>query len=324
MQKKIIINRCLILLAGIVFSVGLRAQSRPVPLLETPTDARAAAMGGLTLMSTDRSYLYTNPASIFSSDKNFTVSATGLLFADQEEVSGRLKNCALSTGFRFLDRHVIYLGYRYQGGLKYPGVKDQFNDNNKENRPYDLTADLGYAFKINDNFAVFASGNYIRSYVLSAANSASFTIGGNYMSMLNIGANESRLNVAARVADIGKPVDYGYGRPTYSLPSKAELSGDISTDFSDLHRLTFAAGGRYYFLPRKASLFQCGMGAEYVYSDIVNFRAGYMYGENESSLWSAGFGLKYQDLKFDFAFMRNVKHSDLYKTMFTVSYDLKL
>ena len=43
----------------------LVAQNRSLPILEVNPDARSMAMGNVSLMSTNRNYLYVNPSSIF-------------------------------------------------------------------------------------------------------------------------------------------------------------------------------------------------------------------------------------------------------------------
>lgn len=296
------------------------AQTRPLALLETPTDARSASMGGVSLMSTDRSYLYINPSSIFNSDKTFTVSASGLLFPKYEGIDGRLMNGTISAGWKFLNRHAVFGGFRYQGGLSYEMVKDQFGTAGKKVAPFDWAVDLGYAFNFNENFSAFATASLLQSYTGRGAFGGSFALGGNYYKELLLGQYDSKLNVAARVADFGTPVYYS-SKDGYALPTKAELTADLMTSFSEDHRLGIVLGGRYYFLPAKSKVFQGNLGAEYTIYNIVSLRAGYQMGGHSSNLWSCGLGVQYWDVKLDFAYLGGQNNQVNNRMMLTLSYD---
>lgn len=311
----------LALLAVAVFSVlQAGAQTRPLAVLESPADARAASMGGVSLMSTDRSYLYINPASIFDTDKMLTVTASGILFPEYEGIDGRLLNGAFSAGWKFLDRHVVYAGFRYQGGLSYESVLDQFGTTGKKTSPFDWSVDMGYAFKINEYFSAFATGSFIQTYTGRTAYGAAFSLGGNYHTSLMLGEYDSKLNVAARVADFGTPVYYS-SKDGYSLPTKAELTADLATSFNEDHKLGVVLGGRYYFLPTKAQTFQTNIGAEYTMFNIVSVRGGYQIGTNSSNFWSAGVGAQYYGVKLDFAYLGGKSDHFNNRMMLTLSFD---
>lgn len=316
MIKKLFIALALITTSSWV----LNAQTKPLAILEAPLDARAAAMGGVSLMSTDRSYLYINPTSIFDGEKHLTISASGLLYPKYEGIDGRLMNTNISAGWRFLERHVVYGGFRYQGGLAYESVKDQFGTTGKKVAPFDWAADLGYAFKINNKFSAFATGSFIQSYTGRGAYGAAFSVGGNFLTHLQMGAYDSKLNVAARVADFGTPVYYS-SKDGYALPSKAELSIDMMTKFSDNHQLALVLGSRYFFMPAKAQLFQGNFGAEYTLFNLLSLRAGYQLGAHSSSIWTCGLGAQYAGFKLDFAYLGGAKESFNNRMMLTLSFD---
>ncbi|SPY34957.1 Uncharacterised protein [Porphyromonas cangingivalis] len=323
-MKTDLLRRCclgILILGAIATSNTSLAQTRLLPILESPVDARAAAMGGVALMNTDRSYLYINPTSIVYQDTKFTVSANGVLFPKYGAADGRLKKATISVGQKFFDRHAFYAGFRYQGGLSHKVSTGQFdNQDPLEYNPFDWVADLGYAYRISKRFSVFATGSFIQSYTGRAAYAGAFGIGANYLKDFQISETDVLLNIAARVADFGTPLYYSSSE-RYTLPSKAELTADLTTLFSKNHKLVTLIGGRSFFMPTNVQVYQANMGAEYTLYDLLSLRAGVQLGNRSTGHWSCGAGLGYKRAKIDFSFLRglNTTHSD--RLVLTLSYN---
>lgn len=321
MNNKKIIGALSVLALSLVSVLPLRAQSsRPLQFLETPTDARTAAMGNVTLTKTDRNYLYTNPASIFNSDAKWTVTATGLthMIPKNDMLSGNLLFGSVTAGYRFLDRHVVYLGYRYQGGLSIKGgSSDQWGTNKRSTAPFDMAVDMGYAFKISDALAAYASGSFIQSYTGRVAYTGAFSIGANYLLTMS---DTSDLNLGLRVADFGPSINYST-KDAFALPSNAQLTADYGCAFNDQHKVRAVIGGKYYFLPANAQVIQANVGAEYTLYNIASLRAGFQYGTKDTSLWSAGLGAAFSGIKLDFAYLGALNKYGADRLMLTLSYD---
>ncbi|MDO5017437.1 MAG: PorV/PorQ family protein [Porphyromonas sp.] len=321
MNNKTILRVLFALTLSIYAGVGIKAQSgRPLLFLETPTDARTAAMGNTTLTKTDRNYLYTNPSSIFDGDTQLTVTATGLYFnlPKSDFITGNLMFASATAGYRFMDRHAVYAGFRYQGGLGIKGgTNDQWGTNKKTSTPFDWAADLGYAFKFNDQLSAFATGSFIQSYTGRAAYAGAFSIGANYRFML---AEDTDLNVAAAVADFGTPIYYSSSEG-YSLPTNARLTADFGHAFNDNHKVRAAIGSKYYFLPATAQVFQANLGAEYTLFNIASLRAGYQFGTQETNLWTVGAGVAYYGVKLDFGYISPINKYGSDRLMLTLSFD---
>lgn len=293
--------RAFILGLLIVTPALLSAQNRSLPILEENPDARSMAMGNVSLMSTDRNYLYVNPSSIFYSANKYSVSVNGTFFPkNDDDVSGRLLYGNASAAWRFADRHAAFIGYRYLGGETITGVKDQYNTPGDEIKPLDWSFDFGYSFKINEKLSAFARGSIIQQKFEESNNAFSFSLGGNYRTSLNLGSMESQLNIAARVLDLGPAIESS-SEIKYDLPTSAQASADLSLPLCDMNELNIAVGGRY-FLPSDATLLTVGAGAEYTYNNLVSARAGYNYGENETSRTTVGFGLNINFLSVDAAY----------------------
>ena len=110
------ISRTFILGLFVLSPAILSAQSRSLQILEENPDARSIAMGNVSLMSTDRNYLYVNPSSIFYNENKYSANINGTFFPKNNDVSGNLLYGNASAAFRFAKRHAAFIGYRYLGG----------------------------------------------------------------------------------------------------------------------------------------------------------------------------------------------------------------
>ena len=321
MNTKPIVGALFALALSISSGISMQAQeSRGLPFLETPTDARAAAMGNVTLTKTDRNYLYTNPASIFNGDAKLTITAGGLMFKTPKSdmVAGNLMFGAASLGYRFLDRHVIYAGFRYQGGMKIKGsTNDQWGLSKKSTSPFDWAVDMGYAFKFNKMFAAYATGSFIQSYTGRVAYAGAFSVGANCLIPISA---ESDINVGARVADFGAPFYYS-AKEAYALPTNAQVTLDYGLAMNNNHKLRAVVGGKYFFLPYRAQLLQANVGAEYTLFNIASLRAGYQFGSKDTSLWSVGAGVALYGAKLDFGYLKSLNDFGADRLVLSLSFD---
>lgn len=323
-MKTYLLHRCclgMLILGALVTSNVSFAQTRLLPILEAPADARAASMGGASLMSTDRNYLYVNPTSILYQDTKFAVTTGGLLYPKYQGTDGRLKNAMVTVGQKLFDRHAFYAGFRYQGGLSHRISDGQFDHQDPlVYTPFDWVADLGYAYKIGRGFSVFATGSFIQSYTGRAAYAGAFGLGANYLNHFRLADADASLNIAARVADFGTPLYYSSSE-WYTLPTKAELTADLTTSFNKNHKLVTLIGGRSFFMPTSVQVFQTNLGAEYSLYSLLSLRAGVQLGNRSTGHWTCGVGLGYMGAKIDFSFLRglNSTHSD--RLLLTLSYN---
>lgn len=310
----------LLVIALFIPHIVAKAQGRSLPILETNPDARTVAMGNVSMVNTDRMYLYTNPTSFLYGDESLTMSASTEIYPSQDEL-GRQMFYNASAGYRFLERHAVYAGFRYLGGLSIPKVNNLGEETKNNMTPFDWTIDLGYGFRLNDQFAFFGTGSFIQSYVTRVAYAGSFTLGGNYRHELDWGVKPSLLNVGLRVADFGMPLTYS-SSSSYALPTSVSLGSDLSYNLAEDHNLTFALGGRYYFLPTDAQLLQLGAGLEYNLMKIVSLRAGYEYGQKGMSHLTAGLGLSYAGFKFDFAYRHSSSEFAVNTMILSATYNI--
>lgn len=288
-------------LSMLFVGTGMYAQSRALPILELDPDARSAAMGHASMGEATSHHLYTNPSSLFYRDSHYTFSASGEMYPKTPD-AGRLMYGTASAGVKFLDRHIVYLGYRYLGGLRFK-AQDRFGQSKKTIAPMDMTYDLGYAFQISSHFSCYTTLTMVQSRVVQTSIGGGVGIGAHYRTAF--GADQSyTLNLGAKVSDLGMPMRLSKGR-TYAMPSSCTFGGELSKAFGSAHRVALATGTRYFFLPANAMLMTIGGGGEYTFMDMLSLRAGYEFTQKKVGGYSAGLGLHYRGVRLDVAYRQN-------------------
>lgn len=311
--------RTLMVGVALLLAMMVNAQSRSLPLLEAPTDARAVAMGGQTLIHTESNYIFLNPVSILYGDQVTSVGVTGMMYPSFNGVDGTLMYGNFSAAYRLHDRHVLHVGGRYQGGLTYPGgATDQFGKPGKDISPYDYSVDLAYGFRITDQLAAFATGSFLQSYIAEAAYSAGFGLGVNYHSADLLPMDGALFNAAVAVRDLGAPIEYN--GTNYDLPSNVTAGVDVRLPFAPEHVISFAVGARYFFMPTNSSLLQLNVGGEYSWNDMIAIRGGFQYGQNETSVATFGAGVHFAGFRLDATYLLGIAEYTPNRPMFTIGY----
>ena len=306
-MKKINIFAVVLLLAlGSVWMV--KAQSgNPLPLLEEGVDARAVAMGNFGLLSSDRNHLYTNPTSLFDSEKvKLHATISGTLTPSMQGATGRLVHGVASIGYRFLDRHALLVGARYRGGLLFDSYGGPFGDLGRSRRisPFAYTVDLGYAFRFTGHWGAFATASFFQNYTGRSLFGGFGALGATYRTCFGLsGGMLGLLNIAAKVADLGMPLYYSRAEG-FALPSKAELAADFRLVASERMEATVALGGRYFLLPMASRSLQVNLGAEVKGYKLVALRAGVQCSPSDYSFLALGGGLEYCGVQLDVALLR--------------------
>ncbi|MDO4771564.1 PorV/PorQ family protein [Porphyromonas sp.] len=294
--------RLLYTLLGAILIAGSSAyaQGRALPILEANPDARTAAMGNVTLGHTDANHLYVNPASLLYGSQRMAVNANGELYPKYEDAGRRMYGNA-NVGLKIGERHGVFAGFRYLGGLS---IKFQEEDGERPKtiKPFSYTADLGYAFRLSDHFAFYGMGSFVQDYVTKAAYTMTFDLGANYRRDFGgTPSNPYKLNLGLRVSDFGPALAYSKSK-TYQTPASVTFGGDVSRRLGEEHKFTYALGGRYFFLPSDASLLRVGTGLEYTWADMIALRGGYEYAQKGASHFTAGVGVRLAGFQADFAY----------------------
>lgn len=307
--KNIIVAALLMLTPSLVSAQSYEAEGgQSIPVLTVNPNARNVAMGGNMFGESNTMMIYGNATSIYNSSKKIHVSATTQMFSEFTEDAGKQKFAAVSGSYLLGSRHGIHFGARYLGGLKYDimgrkGVETA--------EPKDMTFDLGYSFKLNDNFSAQMSIMYLNSELGGdySGSTVGFDIAAYYRTTINL---MSGLDITAGVrgGNFGGQLEYDKGSKA-DLPSYAGAGGEFALNMTDSHRLTLAVDAKYFVLPEDSRMLMAGAGLEYTFKNMISLRGGYLYGEEENSSLTAGLGFEMDIITVDAAYIKGMGDNDV-------------
>ncbi|MDE5579772.1 MAG: PorV/PorQ family protein [Alistipes sp.] len=274
-------------------------RAQEVAWLSSP-DAKTLGMGGVAMTALAGSHaIYNNPsmASFSLMPSQVSSSYFGQGGSDYYAVTGY---------WRFDNFNLTQLGWR------------QFL---RERGNSDMAVDLGYSRRIGDCWAVGAVTRYShfrRPEGSGDALAVDLSVG--WMKPLNDVGEFSALRAGARVANLGG----SFRKSDRLLPVNVAAGAAFDTYLSDAHEVTVGADVGYFCSPSAARGWQVSVGAEYNLMQLVQFRAGYHYGERRTpcpSYASVGAGLRILHLRLDFAYLFAPKSSAWHNT-YSISFGL--
>ena len=286
------------LAAGIFFVSGFNAAtaqvSRALEVLQTNPDVRTNAMGDALAARQDRMSLFVSPLALVPGEENFGFEFSTQLFPKVEGLQGNSNQYNLVAGYKFLDRHAISVGFRYQSApyVEYSYIDKPIpmeGDQAKVIKPFEWAIDLSYGFQITRDFSMSVAGNFVSSYVGTVGYTGGASIGAFYNHDFG---SAGILGVSLKANDLGAPITYDNGR-AYSMPASAQLSAEYGLSLAEKHSLNFLLGGRYFFLPLSSQMMTVGGGLEYDYNEMIFVRLGGNYGTRNLSKLTAGAGFKF-------------------------------
>lgn len=267
----------------------VRAQEATLP---TP-DAKVLGMGGVAMTTLSGSHaIYGNSALTAFALMSSQVSSSYCRPGDH--------NYYAVTGYWQANRrNTLQLGWRQY-------LRESGNN--------DMAVDLGYARRIDTNWAVGIVARYqhLKRPKVSADALAVDLSAGWSLPIENVG-EFSTLRAGAKIGNLGGYVqDRGF-----TLPMDITAGAALDTFLSDAHEITVGADLGYCFTPSQVRGCRIAVGAEYNLMQLVQFRAGYHYGERrdyDPSFWSLGAGVRFLHLRFDFAYLFAGKETLLHNT----------
>lgn len=290
-MKRILVACLTLLVAGTA-----SAQELSLPLI----DARALAMGGVTMTTVSGAHtLYNNAAATAFSPFPAKISTSYYGQADFDYYA--------VSGYWRPDRN-----NNFQAGWR------QFL-REKGNR--DSALDLGYTRLVNDRWSVGVVARYmhLKRYE-ERADAVAVDLSVAWQKPIEGIGEFAMLRSGAKVANLGAFVeDTGY-----SLPMDVTAGVALETYFSDAHQLTVGLDAGYCFTPSAVRGFQAAVGAEYSLMQLIRLRAGYHIGERDAyypSFASFGAGISLLHIRVDFAYLLAEKGSFLRNT-YSISFGL--
>lgn len=267
------------------------------------TDARTAGMGGAGIALDANAYsLFRNTAAISFADSRVAASyGYNALFNDAKIHSA-------AGYYRLNDKHAFTAGVRYYAPDKIENmVSDSDGTTFNTVQPYDLLIDLGYARKVNDVLGLSANVRYIYSKLNEVEG---FKAGKSMALDLGLHFRKDAYSAAITVYNLGKLIDYGVEE--YRMPASINAGGAYRYVLAEDHQFTGSLEGKYNFLPSDYSFFTGGIGAEYMFRNMIAVRGGYhLASENKSTgnYGSVGCGVYLGPLVVDFAYLLTEKSS---------------
>lgn len=281
--------------------------------LEITTDARSAALGGISSSVNGGAFgIFGNAAANIFSEAKFGAGFT--LSARSEFSEG-----SLYTGGVFLnidDKNGVAIGFRY---FDAPSVS---LDSWRSIDPRETAVDIAYARKIVGNLSLSLTGRYIDSYMggssgLGSANTFGVDIGAYYESGLSA-MDGAKWNLGLQASNLGGKLEYGKNS-SYSLPGRVKLGGGAYLPFSENHAVTATANVAYRMLPSDFSTFEFGVGVEYNLYRYGFLRAGYHIGDESTGLGSfatVGAGVAVAGLRLDASYWLGAPDQDFKNIVF--------
>lgn len=222
-------------------------QSGSIPtgaaFLQIAGNARAMSMGNLDIATSADAYsIYSNAAkqAFIDSKYGFALNYTPWLSNWLDDIY--LAN--LSGYYRFDDKQAISYSARYYslGAIIFFGPR--FTG---QGRPTEISADIAYSRKINDNLAAGLTARYIYSNLaigqfvdgapILPDDALAFDI--SFMGTQDIAVHDAKLRWGVVVSNLGTALRYSSTMPKYFLPANLGLGSTMTFHFSEDHKLMF-------------------------------------------------------------------------------------
>lgn len=261
-----------LLLAGITLTASAQEDSGTLPVLAQNPDALSASMGqtgGSTLSGGH--YIYSAPGAVFDRSERFSLSYTGIIGTGHDSMrSGSGFYNAVTGSWRFRDKHALIAGFRYLGGGSV--LTSTESGDGREIHPMDITADLGYALRINNHWRAYVVGHFVESYIGKIALTGGGSLGTTYGSRLS--SLPLSYTLGASLRNLGGAVLYGKKSGKYTMPGSVTLAGDLRYGLTSEWTLIAAATGDYLVQPASAGQYAVGLGLGAAFLDVMSFQLG--------------------------------------------------
>ncbi len=277
--------------------------SQSVSFLNTPSDARTAAMGNAGYMISSPFSVQYNSISVMADNDVATGVGASLLFWQPQAIDATLVNVA---GYHRFNKLGIMAGYRSN---KMSDIeKTDVNGNILGTyAPSEYALDLGVGYNVSDNISLGVALHHISSRLDQESSSSALA------SDISILYHRERIRVGIGVANLGSKIDYGYA--DYSLPTRIKSGIAYRFSFGGDHAL-YSVADLYYQLADNYEGIAGGLGMEYCYRDMLFLRTGYHH-ESENvgaSYATVGLGTKFSQISLDLACLTAQENNPISQT----------
>lgn len=266
--------------------------SQSVSFLNTPSDARTAAMGNAGYILSSPFSVQHNSASVMAENGPATGVGASVLLWQPQEADATLFNVA---GFHRMNNFALLAGFRSNNMGEFIGT-DEHGNIIGSFAPSEYAVEIGVAYSLSSNVSFGISLRYLSSQLDQDIKSSAFS---SDISMLY---HREDLRFGLGVSNLGSKIDYG--NDSYQLPTRIKSGIAYHFSLSDDHSLLTAADLFYQLTPNYSGI-ASGLGVEYNYKRLFAFRTGYHYeGTNVGASYATiGLGTKFSGLSLDLAYM---------------------
>lgn len=293
-----IVASAVLLLAGLCNLNGQTAEkTSALPFLSINSSPRTMGMGGVSAgLSSDAFAQFGNVAAVpFSDDM---VSAEVAYNMWQPSASG---NNVVSAGafWNIDDRFGVTFGL-LSGINKGYDLTDVSGMPDGRFTPVDLRIGAGFSYRFVDCLSLGVALNYAQSSIAPKSDlykSVMSTFFADIQFMYTI----KGFNVSLSAGNLGMPVKSS-GGIKYNLPMNGKLGAGYENDFGKHHVAAGIEAGVFFGGP--LAVFG-GIGAEYMFNDLVAVRGGYHLGSDKDGLpsyASVGLGFRFVGINIDAAY----------------------
>jgi len=287
----------------LTFAVAI-SYSQSVSFLNTPSDARTAAMGNTGYVLSSPFSVQYNSASIMPENESSTGVGASVLLWQPQASDATLFNVA---GYRKINNFGFMAGIRSnkQGDIT---KTDDHGNIIGSFAPSEYSLELGMGYNVTSNISLGISLRHLSSQIDQDAKSSSLA---SDISMLY---HNEKLRLGLGLSNLGSKVDYGYAK--YNLPTRIKTGVAYHFSMDGNHAFITAVDAFYQLTPSYSGI-ASGLGVEYNYKRMFALRTGYHY-ESETvgaSYATIGLGTKFSALSLDFAYIIAQSNNPMKQTM---------
>lgn len=286
----------ILLLFAIVAFFKAEAQSRILPVTESPSSPKSLSLGNSKMGNIDNAFIYNNPTALFYSTSKAVDYSLGIIPSESENT---YLLHTLTTAYRN-GKSAFFVGGRY---LSMGSFDNWLNNDMEENSTlgkisfYSYTIDLGYAYKLNEAFSFYSTVGYVKEKTVASIWAYRVDLGSYYNGNGNLFNKDVTYSVGISAGNLGK---YSYKSKTDFLSPNVRLGGSIMIPTASNQTIeTFLDGGVFLPVADNKSTSFISIGFDYSFFKKYSLRIGGHSGDNDD-FFSAGFGVKYKI--FDFSF----------------------
>ena len=310
-----------------------------VPFLGITPDSRAAGMGDVGVAtSPDANSAYWNPGKLTFIDKAYGASLSYTPWL--AKIVNDMKLLYLSGFYKINREQTVAASLKFFDMGEVQFRTDQNVENGRYN-PSEWAFDVTYSRMLTEHFGLGGTLRYVRSNLTGAlavngvnaqaGESVAVDIGAFYTKQFT--TRNASLNLGATINNIGSKMTYTSEATKDFIPTNLRIGGVYKTQLDMANSLSFALDFNKLMVPspggnnKSKSLLQgifgsfsdarggfaeemreitISSGLEYWYKDIFSGRLGYFFEAEDKGnrkYFTAGFGMRYNDLGFDVAYM---------------------